>query len=235
MKTHISHPSHLQHHGRDSANTPLSHNWQGLNSTEVLVIFPSNSPQTILHESIVMMFYLHDATKGFNSATANAGNDTSNDEGILDEDCDNFASVTISELEDEDHQETSSPHLQLAPPAVGLPSVVEAADSTPIAPDPTDAERKPPHEKFIAHFDLQNNTIVFLSLDLETGGEYCGIIQLSGQLFWHDPTEPQGTTFLTVAETFNEYVRPPDGAFWNEEASSLSHGLCARSPEIQNG
>ena len=86
----------------------------------------------MLHDSIVVMFYLHNAAEGLNSAPANARNDTSDDKGILDEDCDNFASVTSSKLEDEDHQETSSPQpnqnqpsdLQLAPPAFGLPSVV---------------------------------------------------------------------------------------------------------------
>ena len=166
------------------------------------------------------MFYLHDAAEGLNSAAANAGNDTSDNEGILDEDCDNLP-VASSKLEDEDHQETSScqlnqdqpSDLQLAPPAFGLPLVVEAADSTPITPDPADTKRKPPCGNSTAHFDLKNNAIVSLSLDLETGGEYCGIIQLSGQLFRHDPTEPQETTFLTVTKTFNEYVRPPDGSF----------------------
>jgi hypothetical protein len=28
---------------------------------------------------------------------------------------------------------------------------------------------------------------------------------------------------------------PPDGAFWNEEACRMSHGLTAQSPQIQNG
>ena len=111
---------------------------------------------------------------------------------------------------------------------------MDATNTTPIAPNPADAKRKPPRGKSIAHFDLHNHKIVFLSLDLETGGEYCGIIQLSGQLFRQNPVDAQGNTFLLVTETFNEYVSLPDGAFWNDEASRLSHGLCTRSPVIQN-
>ena len=38
-----------------------------------------------------------------------------------------------------------------------------------------------------------------------------------------------------MKETFNQYVAPPDGTFWNEEACRQSHGLSARSPKIQNG
>ena len=56
-----------------------------------------------------MMFYLHDALEASNSAAANARNAPSDDEGVLDEDCDDFASVASSELEDEDLQEPSSP------------------------------------------------------------------------------------------------------------------------------
>ena len=52
--------------------------------------------------------------------------------------------------------------------------------SAPIPGNTANAERMPPNEKSIAYFDLADNKIVFLSLDLETGGEYCGIIQLSG-------------------------------------------------------
>ena len=51
-----------------------------------------------LQESMVVMFYLHDALEASNSAAANAGNDTSDNEGILDEDCDNFASIARANL-----------------------------------------------------------------------------------------------------------------------------------------
>jgi hypothetical protein len=190
-----------------------------------------------------MVFFLHAIADGSNSGSADTRIAPSHDDGVLDSDCDDFGSAASSELEDEEHQEPSSPRphdvqpseVEIALPAFGLPSVVEAADSTPTTTAPADAERKIPHGKSIAHFDLKDNKIAFLSLDLETGGEYCGIIQLSGQLFRQNSTDRRQNAFIPVEETFNEYVRPPDGAFWNEEASRLSHGLSARSPEIQNG
>ena len=55
------------------------------------------------------MFYLHDVAEGSNSGSSNAGNAPSDDEGVLDEDCEDVASIASSELEDEDHQEPSSP------------------------------------------------------------------------------------------------------------------------------
>ena len=136
------------------------------------------------------MFFLHDVVDGSNSASASTQNEPSDDEGMFDEDCDDFASVTSSELQDEEHQEPFSPRLhnkqpsdlEFAPPVFSLPSVVDATNSTPIVSNTADAERKPPRGKSIAHFDLHNHKIVFLSLDLETGGKYCGIIQLFSQL-----------------------------------------------------
>lgn len=189
------------------------------------------------------MFYLHDVTQELNYGADTAQNAPSDDDGVLDDDCDDFGSIASSELQEEVYEEPSSPRphnvqpsdIELAPPAFGLPHVVEAVDSTQMAAISTNEEIKPPRGKSIAHFDLTNNKVVFLSLDLETGGEYCGIIRLSGQLFRQDPEDHQKKSFIIVDDTFNEYVAPPDGAFWNEEACRQSHGLSARSPEIQNG
>ena len=141
------------------------------------------------------MFYLHDVTQELNYGADTAQNAPSDNDGVLDEDCDDFGSIASSELEEEVYEEPSSPRphnvqpsdIELAPPAFGLPHVVEAVDSTQMAAISTNEEIKPPRGKSIAHFDLTNNKVVFLSLDLETGGEYCGIIQLSGQLFRQDP------------------------------------------------
>jgi hypothetical protein len=52
--------------------------------------------------------------------------------------------------------------------------------------------------KLEVHFDLKDNKIVFLSLYLETGVEYRGIIQLSGQLFRQNPADQQLKTFIVV-------------------------------------
>lgn len=160
----------------------------------------------------------------------------------MDEDYFEFASVASSELAEERHLQPSSPRLHddlpsevaLAQPAFGLPAVDDSADLPP-PPDLPEIELQPPvRGKSIAYWDFENNDIAYLSLDLETGGEYCGIIQLSGQIFCPDPDDPGGFGIIYATETFNQYVRPPEGSIWNEEACRASHGLCARSPEILN-
>ena len=41
-----------------------------------------------------------------------------------------------------------------------------------------------PKGRSIAHNLLIANKIVFISFDIETGGEYCGILPLSAEVFW---------------------------------------------------
>ena len=149
------------------------------------------------------MFYLHDVTQELNYGADTAQNAPSDDDGVLDDDCDDFGSIASSELQEEVYEEPSSPRphnvqpsdIELAPPAFGLPHVVEAVDSTQMAAISTNEEIKPPRWKSIAHFDLTNNKVVFLSLDLETGGEYCGIIQLDN---WY-------TTMSLAYHLYNRY------------------------------
>ena len=115
------------------------------------------------------MFYLHDVTDESNSGSDNARNAPSDEDGILDEDCDDFASIASSELEEEVHQEPSSPrphdvqpsNIELAPPAFGFPYIVAATDSTPIAAITANEETKPPHGKSITHFDLSQQQDCF--------------------------------------------------------------------------
>jgi len=88
-----------------------------------------------------------------------------------------------------------------------------------------------PSGKSITHFDLLSNNVVYCSLDVETGGEYCGIIQLSVELFCFNNEDPDYRVDH-IEPTFNEYVRPPDGAIWNEASAQTSHRLHANSPQI---
>ncbi len=43
---------------------------------------------------------------------------------------------------------------------------------------------KPPKGRSIAHNILTDGSAVFLLLDIEIGGEYAGIVQLSGEIEW---------------------------------------------------
>ncbi len=96
-----------------------------------------------------------------------------------------------------------------------------------------DDSRKPPTGKSIAHYHIQAGNTVFFSFDVETGGDLCGIIQMLGQIFW---TKNQGSnpeTKSSADDIFNEYVKPPHGAFWSQNAINI-HGITPDSPKIQN-
>jgi hypothetical protein len=74
-----------------------------------------------------------------------------------------------------------------------------------------------PNAKFSkAHPFYEANNVIFVSLDLETGGEHCGIVQLSAVFKNQEGVE--------VAPPFNHYVKPPDKAVWNPNAMKI-HGL----------
>jgi len=95
-------------------------------------------------------------------------------------------------------------------------------------PDNNDVdETKIPRGKSIAHHILFHKA-VFLSFDIETGGEKCGIIQISCECFQilNGEGERKGT--------FDEYVNPGPNAVWNEAASSASHKLHRHDPRIVN-
>ena len=78
----------------------------------------------------------------------------------------------------------------------------------------------------IAHTDIENKSIVLFHVDIETGGEHCGIVQLSAVA--HDLS-----TNKTI-ETFNRFINPGDNAIW-DDACTLIHGLSRTHAEIKNG
>jgi len=55
---------------------------------------------------------------------------------------------------------------------------------------------------------------------LETGGERCGIIQISTQIFRIQNNEAE-----VEVNVFNEYVNPRREIFWNDQACIASHCL----------
>jgi hypothetical protein len=109
-----------------------------------------------------------------------------------------------------------------------------SADSVlPVATEPKNAERNaetnalateklPQLTKSIAHDDLNNGAAIYISLDLETGGPDCGIIQLSAVV---------STLKGEVIGEFNSYVRPRPNAKWNQAAMDVT-GLGPSNPSI---
>jgi hypothetical protein len=81
------------------------------------------------------------------------------------------------------------------------------------------------------------NDLVFVSFDIETGGTYCVIVQISAEMFRliHDPWAQQNTppTLIRLETTLNKYVNPGASAIWDPACSRI-HGLTAESPEIQD-
>lgn len=68
----------------------------------------------------------------------------------------------------------------------------------------------------MAHEDiLAKRQIVYIHVNAEDGGPQCGLLSLS--------TIIQDSGFNTLGD-FNQFVRPPDGAVWEEQASTESHG-----------
>ena len=86
-----------------------------------------------------------------------------------------------------------------------------------------------PKNKSIAHNYIVSGNIVYCSFDIQTGGEFCGIVQMSAQKL----RISGGNTIEVEEETFNAYVKPGDGAIWDERLTSI-HGLSAAKPEIQS-
>ena len=119
------------------------------------------------------MFILQDVVDGSNSASASAENEPSDNEGMLDEDCDNFASITSSELHDEEHREPSSPRqhdeqpsdLEFAPLLFPFRQLWMPPIPPPSHPPPPTLKESllvgNPSPTF-----LHNHKTVFLSLDL---------------------------------------------------------------------
>ncbi len=84
-----------------------------------------------------------------------------------------------------------------------------------------------PPGKLIAHHHIVLSMAVNCSMDIETGGEFYVLIQLSAQIFRLSPTNEA----MIEQEEFNKYIKPPRGAIWDQQAVDI-HGMNAASPKI---
>ena len=101
-----------------------------------------------------------------------------------------------------------------------------------------------PKGRSIAHHHIMDNKLVFVSFDIETGGEYCGILQLSAEIVRIkiiQSTSKKGVTIGKdsagtidrVSSTFNSYVKPPEGAIFADRATAI-HGLHENHNKIRD-
>ena len=93
-------------------------------------------------------------------------------------DTDHFSLCSVHSANDDNILNTiEDPPCSVQPVDIELDSVDNSND------DESESEEKPiPRGKSIAHHYVHRK-LVYVSLDLEQGGEYCGIVQLQCQLF----------------------------------------------------
>ncbi len=91
-----------------------------------------------------------------------------------------------------------------------------------------------PKSKSIAYHTIDEGKAIYLSLDIKTGGENCGILQLFAQIFCIIGLSKKKTIVTDNSDDiFNKYVKPPDNSIWDSIATDI-HGLQPSSPVIQN-
>lgn len=105
-------------------------------------------------------------------------------------------------------EEQKTPSLEnLGAVASSVPQDVQGVSETDEAP-PQKKRKISTHS--VAHEDLNKSNCVFLSLDLEHGGEKCGIVQLSVVAFDQS---------YTVLGEFDTYVKPDcDASDWSDHS-----------------
>ena len=123
-----------------------------------------------------------------------------------------------------------------------LPPVAEEADEEPTVIANKDGDSLPipkGRNEHVQHL-LGRGEAVFLSLDVETGGEYCGILQLSAEIcrmtikkHGRSETKDKATDIRQDTNTFNAYMIPAMGVTFSEACTKI-HGLTENSPSIQN-
>ncbi len=90
--------------------------------------------------------------------------------------------------------------------------------------DPVD-QQKSPKRRSIAHNILTDGSAVFLSLDIEIGGEYAGMFQLSAEIVWMKlfagrvVVQDQVEEVVRMA-SFDSYVKP-ESEVWDQRCINI--------------
>jgi len=147
-----------------------------------------------------------------------------------DDDLFSEATTILDELDDIYEVGVMSPDSYLAPDAdvetANMESFLENSSQKGTMSDDDD-DVAIPREKSIAHHYMRSK-MVYVSFDVETGGKYCGIIQMSANIFRINNNDGE-----IERESFHRNVKLRDGAIWSSFSTDV-HGLHANSPEIKN-
>jgi len=80
-----------------------------------------------------------------------------------------------------------------------------------------------PSGRSIAHFNYAQNNVVFISFNIKTVGEYCGIVQISAEMVLMEVVpiitkkgpssiKDYAANIRREESTFNQFVKPREGA-----------------------
>jgi hypothetical protein len=106
------------------------------------------------------------------------------------------------------------------------------------AVDEGEVNQSIPGGRSIAHHTLNNHLCQYLSIDIETGGEIAGIIQLSAEIVQMKLVSTGRKLTSDKAEdcrhgcTFNRYVQPGcNPEYWDQRSIDV-HGILPTDPRI---
>ena len=136
--------------------------------------------------------------------------------------------VTHTEVRDiRNHWSTQEQiHRPSIPTEIATRNRIDTRENEDVEGESEEEKCEIPKGMSIAHNYLTQEKLVYISFDIETGGEYCGIVQISAQVFRISEHNSKHTSEIE-SHTFNRYVKPPDDAVWNERSCSV-HGLSNR-------
>ena len=155
--------------------------------------------------------------------TTDLDDEDDNEYGTDDEDMFSTTSVDLLDgdpILDENEQRPDDQEV----PLTGIATSQNDAENTDVDPfhDPNEDNLQDdtiPSGKSIAHHYLHRNA-AYVSFDVETGGEYCGIVQISAEIF-RIRLENGSEVGEREVDTFNYYVKPSQGAIWSDAAMDI--------------
>ena len=189
-----------------------------------------------------------------NEANSDVGSFNSHDE-ILDDDASAFTTETIAEAEecDDSGNLSARPTVKEAaeavdtwddmeedlPPMVARGAQIQPPTPTPQIQPPTNPkdDATVPSERSKAHYQILNEKAVFMSFDIETAGEFGGIVQMSAEMFRLNlvPGRNAGKKDNAISkrkdtaanvvrdpDTFNKYINPEARAIWHNLARQVA-------------
>ena len=200
-------------------------------------------------------FFLADIVARSKNGAGDDDFSASSDEPFDDDDAEEFSTNSLPKSEDGSHSDDSGARPTddrplippPAPPALPLPAEI-VAENQPENPIDTSAEIPSPETnagqpedlppipkgKSLAHRFMLANKVKVCSFDLETAGEYAGVVQVSSKIPTPNFVNGECVGFTHHPQTFNRYVQPPEGVYWNTVACQASHGLTPESPQIRS-